>query len=111
MDRNFGPRLSQDAYLKKMRSAICYKMNVSRASGAACGSSYGRFCIFIWVENVSTADSDRGRLVLSDRSEKKEMRFNSRKKLWFLRKNVFRVGPIVDPPVYGIYYSASATQD
>ena len=34
-------------YLKKMRSAICYKMNVSRASGAACGSSYGRFCIFI----------------------------------------------------------------
>ena len=34
-------------YLKKMRGAICYKMNVSRASGAACGSSYGRFCIFI----------------------------------------------------------------
>ena len=34
-------------YLKKMRRAICYKMNVSRASGAACGSSYGRFCIFI----------------------------------------------------------------
>ena len=30
-----------------MRSAICYKMNVSRASEAACGSSYGRFCIFI----------------------------------------------------------------
>ena len=42
-----GPGLSQDTYLKKMRSAICYKMNVSRASGAACGSSYGRFCIFI----------------------------------------------------------------
>ena len=67
----FGPRLSQDTYLKKMRSAICYKMNVSRASGAACGSSYGRFCIFIWVENVSTADSDRGRLVLSFGSKKR----------------------------------------
>ena len=67
----FGPRLSQDTYLKKMRSAICYKMNVSRASGAACGSSYGRFCIFIWVENVSTADSDRGRLVFSFGSKKK----------------------------------------
>ena len=35
------------AYLKKMRGAICYKMNVSRASGTPCGSSYGRFCIFI----------------------------------------------------------------
>ena len=33
-------------YLKKMRGAICYKMNVSRASGTPCGSSYGRFCIF-----------------------------------------------------------------
>ena len=33
-------------YLKKMRGTICYKMNVSRASGTPCGSSYGRFCIF-----------------------------------------------------------------
>ena len=29
---------------------------------------------------------------------KKEMRLNSRKKLWFLRKNVSRVGPISIPP-------------
>ena len=34
-------------YLKTMRGAICCRMNVSRASGVACGSSYGRFCIFI----------------------------------------------------------------
>ena len=34
-------------YLQKMRRAICYKMSVSRSPGAACGSSYGRFCIFV----------------------------------------------------------------
>ena len=34
-------------YLQKMRRAICFKMNVSRSPGAACGSSYGRFCIFV----------------------------------------------------------------
>ena len=38
--RFFGLGLSQDTYLKKMRGAIGCKMNVSRASGAACGSSY-----------------------------------------------------------------------
>ena len=27
---------------------ICYKMNVSRASGTPCGSSYGHFCFFVW---------------------------------------------------------------
>ena len=30
-----------------MRGTICCRMNVSRASGAACGSSYGCFCIFM----------------------------------------------------------------
>ena len=34
-------------YLQKMRRAICYKMSVSTGPGAACGSSYGRFCIFV----------------------------------------------------------------
>ena len=32
-------------YLKKMRGAICYKMNVSRASGTPCVSVFGRFCL------------------------------------------------------------------
>ena len=28
--------------------AKSYKMNVSRASGTPCGSSYGHFCFFVW---------------------------------------------------------------
>ena len=38
-----------DRGAKKMRSAICYRMKVSRGPGAPCGSGFGCFCFSIFV--------------------------------------------------------------
>ena len=49
-------------YLKKMRGAICYKMNVSRASGALCGSVFGCFSVLLstfLATHLSSKDAQR----------------------------------------------------
>ena len=50
-----------------------------------------------FLENVSTTDSDRERLIFPSRFAMKEMRSNSSKNVWFFTKNVFRkLGDFLD---------------